>query len=1449
MSFLKSVCKKIIILCFGVICVFCFSISCDSTRMEDTIPSSKVSQEISSSRENSAITSNQQNPNSSSSNSSSYQESVNTSSNASSSSVSSSSSCQESVNSSSNTSSSSVSSSSSCQESVNSSSNTSSSSVSSSSSCQGSVNSSSNTSSSSSNSSSSIVKPQVAPVLSGYIQEYNLDLYYKDTIELVYNVEPVASEIEIDLKGQTGVEFKDGKLKFTSVGTYNFTLIATNDNLTDSFDFRVVVTKSVKPVLSNFTTEYELDLSKGNSLDVMYEVEPLNAQISIDLKGQNGVELVGKQLKFSKKGIYNFTLIATNDNLTDSFDFSVDVYNLINLQGEGTESSPFLLTSREELVLLSETVYNNEIDFNGYFFKQTQNIDLDSTKNWMPIGTIGLPFSGSYDGNNFKVYNLKIDTSESFQGFFGFVQGGKISNLTVEGEVKVNLLDMPYAHSFVGGIVGAINNGTQIENCVNKANVTGDSFVGGIVGEIMETDYMQTGVSLSKLKNCINYGTVLGIAKTAINEEAMYYGGIAGRNNGIILGCENRGQVSVDMADATKEVRYVGGIAGYTFRPFKSGTGPNDTLSYNSIENCNNYADISGQYGVGGIVGNQVYTLYNCINYGEISGDNCVGGIVGILGTSGTTGVNDNVIEGCVNEGKVIASVRNLGGIVGFSYGEVKNSTNKGIVGEEKSNTYYVGGIVGTQKVGNVTKCVNTSSVMAFNATSIVGGIVGDNKSGDVVECINQGVVSGNQIVGGIVGRVSSESSRSLTIKNCENKETATITAKTDIGGIVGRLENSNVSNIIYKIEGCKNYANVNGKGDATRIGFIGGILGMHGSYNVVEFCENYGNVTDSVDASVITSTTANGGIGGISAGIYTNSILKNSLNQGVINGAKYTGGIVGLVNGGSVIESNNLGNVNGLSEVGGVVGNLTNGGVSSCTNQATIVGEDRVGGIIGRIAKVTTATTIYKCINKTTAIVNGKISFGGIVGRIEGATTTNYTTIDDCYNQGTIAEILNTENSGYVGGIVGMHGSYNVVVNCVNDGAVSADGYYEGNIYYGVGGISGSTFTNSKVNECVNNGNITASLYAGGLVGATGKSGITTYEYIVNCENTGTITANSYAGGIVSVSFAEIKSCQNKGEVKVTESIVGGVVAENNAQVTNCTNSGTISANVNEAGGIVGVQISGVVKGCINTKEAIVKGIGNSSEKIGGIVGYLVSGVIGETESAENPSCINHGTVQGNTRIAGIVGYVKEGTIANCLNDEDISATKTVGGIVGYLEGGVISYCENTGSISATGDNVGGIVGYVLTSTTVTIDHCTNGTQQNNTTIISGANNVAGIASYIKQDAVATVSNCVNYATIQEAENTSNSKHIGGIVGMLGSSNQIISCDNYGDVTGDGVDKSGGVGGIVASIYSNNIVKDCNNYGTITGKTNVDGIAGYVKSNTSKTENCNNSGRIEIVE
>ena len=82
----------------------------------------------------------------------------------------------------------------------------------------------------------------------------------------------------------------------------------------------------------------------------------------------------------------------------------------------------------------------------------------------------------------------------------------------------------------------------------------------------------------------------------------------------------------------------------------------------------------------------------------------------------------------------------------------------------------------------------------------------------------------------------------------------------------------------------------------------------------------------------------------------------------------------------------------------------------------------------------------------------------------------------------------------------------------------------------------------------------------------------------------------------------------------------------------------------------------------------------------------------------------------------------------------------------------------------------------------------------------------------------------------------------------MLGSSNQIISCDNYGDVTGDGT-STAGVGGIVASIYSNNIVKNCNNYGKITGKNKVDAIAGYVKSpDTSTIENCNNSGSVEIV-
>ena len=67
------------------------------------------------------------------------------------------------------------------------------------------------------------------------------------------------------------------------------------------------------------------------------------------------------------------------------------------------------------------------------------------------------------------------------------VIGGNVKNVIVSGKIETSTSTM------AGGIVGAIKDGT-IENCINKANISGIEYSGGINGYLLN----------SSIKSCRN---------------------------------------------------------------------------------------------------------------------------------------------------------------------------------------------------------------------------------------------------------------------------------------------------------------------------------------------------------------------------------------------------------------------------------------------------------------------------------------------------------------------------------------------------------------------------------------------------------------------------------------------------------------------------------------------------------------------------------------------------------------------------------------------------------------------------------------------------------------------------------------------------------------------------------------------------------------------------------
>lgn len=218
-------------------------------------------------------------------------------------------------------------------------------------------------------------------------------------------------------------------------------------------------------------------------------------------------------------------------------------------------------------------------------------------------------------------------------------------------------------------------------------------------------------------------------------------------------------------------------------------------------------ADLSTEElgGAGGIVGlNDVKGTINNVTYEGNSGDSTTGVVKANIGGGGIVGTNKGVITNATNKGclgaynstesgKSLSKYSYSGGIAGFNYGEISQSTTNGagkILFQRAAsdsdavefNNVGAGGIVGYNKSGAK---VTTSYFegIRIHADQAVGGIVGIN-AGEVSYCYSNGryvssissrsYVAGRKEVGGIVGRLESTG----TVTNCYN--TANVFAYSD---------------------------------------------------------------------------------------------------------------------------------------------------------------------------------------------------------------------------------------------------------------------------------------------------------------------------------------------------------------------------------------------------------------------------------------------------------------------------------------------------------------------------------------------------------------------------------------------------------------------------------------------------------------------------------------------
>lgn len=246
------------------------------------------------------------------------------------------------------------------------------------------------------------------------------------------------------------------------------------------------------------------------------------ASKTVNSETEAEVDIVYKvEHEFSK--VYNFKVIVedTSGNKSNEVTKELEDYRIMD---------------EDDLMKFAEIVNTKVNNYEEKTVTLESDLDLEGIT-YTPIGENGEPFKGTFDGKGHTIYNLEINTTNNYIGLFGYTSNATIKNVGIaSGEITST-------KGYVGAIVGYATETLTVENCYNKANITGTNHIGGIVG------FVSGEVTI---KNCYNIGTIKGEDRVA---------GIIGTMNykeGTIKNCYNVGTI-----EATKDEPVIGEIVAY----------------------------------------------------------------------------------------------------------------------------------------------------------------------------------------------------------------------------------------------------------------------------------------------------------------------------------------------------------------------------------------------------------------------------------------------------------------------------------------------------------------------------------------------------------------------------------------------------------------------------------------------------------------------------------------------------------------------------------------------------------------------------------------------------------------------------------------------------------------------------------------------------------------------
>lgn len=338
------------------------------------------------------------------------------------------------------------------------------------------------------------------------------------------------------------------------------------------------------------------------------------------------------------------------------------------------------------------------------------NINMTG-QTWIPVGSWGTPFTGSFDGQGHTISHLSYNDAGpglGYAGMFGIVDDATIKNLVL---TNVSMIGGAYC----GGLI-AYCNGINVSN-VQLLNVivNGGNDIGGLIGVI------------NSIPAVINDVTVTNVTLTGTADVGGMIGSSFGGSN---IQVTNSGVFNYTMPGGYRN----GGFLG-------SGTGV--------FEYCKAQGTILGQ-GAGFCAFSEGARISHCeVTVAFPNGGSSCGGFVG------STCFGD-IFQDCIAHINYTSSANEVyvGGFVGSASQDfiIKRCYTDGDINMTGSCN-YVGGFVGTVFIPQIHDCYSRVNINAPNSEQ-VGGFVGLTDGGGLISnCYASGSVVGASLVGGFVGQ------------------------------------------------------------------------------------------------------------------------------------------------------------------------------------------------------------------------------------------------------------------------------------------------------------------------------------------------------------------------------------------------------------------------------------------------------------------------------------------------------------------------------------------------------------------------------------------------------------------------------------------------------------------------------------------------------------------------